>query len=396
MHNRSVLSCIVLALVCSAVRAPQIAAAGATSPQFAFWYEPWRSDTWHKLQPANTIIGIPPEAVADIHAHGGRAIRYVTFYQSTLGSDFLHDRADLERVGFHDARGYAPSVFGGKDNYVLCSNSSELARRVLLFLDETIARDQYDGLFIDNGYPGPAANEICDAKHEHRVPGKAGGAAYVSLLEELKERVKRKNPAFLVITNAGDPQAADALRDDNTSLSDVSDYVLWESYCYTSLTGSAHDQWSSCIAASGLFAAGAHARKLIVLSYPRNDREAIFSFAVAQVFGFSYAANLGEIDSNSGREGGHFGILLRDLPLNLGPATSSMLRDARSGVLRRSFRNGEVIINPASRVFLLKTAISGVLYSGDRHFAVKRNEKFIMAPQAAIIIVSNKRNPQPA
>lgn len=388
MHKRFVLTCVVLLSIGSGVSTPRIPKQSAAPAQFAFWYEPWRSGTWQKLQPANTIIGVPPEAVAEIHAHGGRAIRYVTFYQATLGSDFLHDTADLERVGFHDAKGYAASVFGGKDNYVLCSNSSEVARRALWFVEETIAHDRYDGVFIDNGYPGAAANEICDAKHEHRMPGKTGGAAYISLLDELNKTVKRTNPEFLVIINPGDPQVADALRSEGISLWDVSDYVLWESYCYTSLTGASHDQWSSCIAASEPVAAGPHAKKIIVLSYPRNNQEAVFSFAVAQAFGFPYAANLGETDSNSGREGGHFGIFLADLPLNLGRSTSSTLRDPRSGVLRRSFKKGEIIINPVSRKFSFKTTISGSLYAGNGHFAIKRKEKFVIAPQSAIVIVS--------
>lgn len=388
LPRRFAVASLVLMSIGSAVTEPSTPKPSAASPQFAFWYERWQSDTWQKLQPANTIIGVPPEAVGEIHAHGGRAVRYATFYQATLGSDFLHDRADLERVGFHDARGYAPSAFGGKDNYVLCSNSSELERRALLFLDETIARDQYDGLFIDNGYPPPAADETCDAQHEHRGPGKAGGAAYVSLIDSLTKRAKRESPEFLVITNAGDPQAASALHDSNTTLSYVSDYILWESYCYTSLTGIAHDQWDSCVAASGSVAAGPQGRKVIALSYPRNEREAVFSFAVARAFEFFYAANLGEIDSNSGREGGHFGIFVRELPLSLGPPISGMLRDPQSGILRRSFRNGEIVINPVSRQLSIKAAISGVLYSGDRRSAVKRNQRFSVDSRSAIVIVS--------
>ena len=367
---------------------PARAAADAppNSPQFAFWYETWRSDSWAKLQPANVIIGVPPEAVADIHAHGGRALRYVTFYQSTLGTAFLHDRADLANVGFHTPAGFLPSAFGRKDNYVLCSNSTELHRRVLAYVDETVGQDGYDGLFIDNAYLPPARDEACDAKHAHLTAGTKGGPAYIDLLTEVRAAVKQRKPAAILFLNPGNPRDADKLTSDKNSLWDVSDYVLWESYAYSSLLGGAHDRREATIAQSMAIATSSHANKVVALAYPRTFPEALFSFAVARAFGFDYAANLGETDFQREHEGGHFGIFLQDLPSMIGPPESPLHPDNDLRVLQRRFRNGVIVVNMGAAPWSLKAPRSAVLYSPAGRSEIRAGKKVAVAPDTAVVL----------
>jgi hypothetical protein len=367
---------------------PARAAAGApaNSPQFAFWYEPWRSDSWAKLQPANVIIGVPPEAVADIHAQGGRALRYATFYQSTLGTAFLHDRADLANVGFHTPAGFLPSAFGGKDNYVLCSNSTELHRRVLAYVEKTVGQDGYDGLFIDNAYLPPARDEACDAKHAHRTPGSKGGPAYIDLLAEVRAAVKKRNAAAILFVNSGNPRDADNLTSGKNSLWDMSDYVLWESYAYSSLLGGAHDRRHNTIVESMTVASSSHANKVVALAYPRTFPEALFSFAVARAFGFPYAANLGERDYQREHEGGHFGIFLQDLPSMIGPPESPLRRDNDLRVLQRRFHNGVIVVNTGAESWSLKAPQSAVLYSPAGRSEIRAGAKVAVAPATAVVL----------
>ena len=335
---------------------------GAATPQFAFWYEDWHENTWDKLQPANAIVGVPPKAVADIHAHGGRALVYVTFYQAVVGREFLHDSADLEIVGFHAPNGFLPSAFGGKDNYVLCSNSAELRRRILAYIDRTIGAEGYDGLFVDNSYLDPAAGLVCDAKHGHVAPGSKGGAAYIDLMSEVYAAVKKRNPAAIILSNPGNPRWAGQLQKADKTLWEVSDFVLWESYGFTSLVGNGHDRWQATIAQSKDISSTPHAQKLLALAYPRDAKEALYSFVMARIFGFGFAANLGESAYQSNREGGHFGLFLRDLPVALGDPTSAPQEPA-PGVMTRRFSQGEADVNTGSQPWSFKASRNSVLYS---------------------------------
>ncbi len=366
---------------------PFIGSGGAETPQFAFWYEEWQGNTWDKLQPANVIIGVSPKAVADIHAHGGRALPYVTFYQGVLGREFVHDRADLERVGFHTDDGFLPSAFGGKDNYVLCSNSAELRRRILAYVDRTIGAEGYDGLFVDNSYLPPAAQLVCDAKHEHVAPGSKGGPAYIDLLSEVYAAVKKRNPAAIMVTNPGNPRLADQLHTGNKTLWDVSDFVLWESYGYSSLLGKGHDRWPSTIAESKNVAASPHAPKVVALAYPRDAKEALYSFVMARTFGFAFAANLGESDYQGGREGGHFGIFLRDLPVALGVPEPAADQQRSPGVLTRRFSQGEVVANTGSESWSFKVSRNSVLYSPAGRSEVKAGNQVTVSPGTAVALL---------
>jgi hypothetical protein len=357
------------------------------APQFAFWYEDWHENTWEKLQPANVIIGVPPKAVADIHAHGGRALPYVTFYQAVLGRAFVHDRADLEQVGFHAPQGFLPSAFGGQDNYVLCSNSAELRRRILAYVDRAIGEEKYDGLFIDNSYLAPATDLVCDARHAHVTPGSKGGPAYIDLISEVYAAVKKRNPAAIIVTNPGNPRGADQLRAGNRTLWDVSDYVLWESYGYSSLLGNGHDRWQATIAQSKDVSSSPHAQKLLALAYPRDAKEALYSFVIARMFGFTFAANLGESDYQGVREGGHFGIFLRDLPLALGVPESAADQRGTPGILTRRFSRGEVAANTGSEMWSIKVSGNCVLYSPAGRSEVNAGKQVTVSPGTAVALL---------
>lgn len=365
---------------------PAPASGSAETPQFAFWYEDWQSNTWDKLQPANVIIGVPPKAVADIHAHGGRALAYVTFYQAVLGREFIHDAADLEVVGFHIASGFLPSAFGGKDNYVLCSNSALLRQRILAYLDRTLGAEGYDGLFVDNSYIAPAAGLVCDAKHQHVTPGSKGGPAYIDLMSEVYAAVKKRNRAAIVITNPGNPRWADQLQAANKTLWDVSDFVLWESYGYSSQLGKEHDRWQATIAQSKNVSSSPHGQKLLALAYPRDPKEALYSFAIAQTFGFRFAANLGESDYQGTRDGGHFGIFLNDLPVALGVPVS-VSQQPVANVMTRQFSQGEIAVNTGSAPWSFKVSRNSVLYSPTGQSEVATGREVTVSPGTAVALM---------
>jgi hypothetical protein len=378
---------LLLTLVSPAVGPQPVAATGSPeAPRFAFWYEDWQSNTWDKLQPANVIIGVPPKAVAEIHAHGGRALAYVTFYQAVLGREFIHDRADLEVVGFHIASGFLPSAFGGKDNYVLCSNSAVLRQRILAYLDRTLGAEGYDGLFVDNSYIAPAAGLVCDAKHQHVTPSSKGGPAYIDLMSEVYAAVKKRNRAAIIITNPGNPRWADQLQAGNKSLWDVSDFVLWESYGYSSQLGKEHDRWQATIAQSKDLSSLSHGQKLLALAYPRDPKEALYSFAIAQTFGFRFAANLGESDYQGTRDGGHFGIFLHDLPVALG-APVSVSRQPVAGVMTRQFSQGEVAVNTGSAAWSFKALRNSVLYSPAGNSELTAGREVMVSPGTAVALL---------
>ena len=357
-------------------------AAENQAPQFAFWYEDWKADTWQRLQPANVLVGVPPNAVADIHSHGGKALAYVTFYQSPFGRDFLKDESDLQNVGFYSDGSFLKSVFGA-DRYVLCSNSAELRRRILAYLDVVLNSQHYDGLFVDNTYLAPATKLVCSAKHAHVGSGETGAAAYIDLLQAVYAQVKKRNPQAIVMTNPGNPAYADQLRNGNKTLWDFSDYVLWESFDYTSHSGSAHDAFTSALKQSS--SVGSHSAKIVALAYPRSPEEALSSFAFARALGYRYAANIGERQKESpDASGGHFGIFLAGLPTDLGEPLSAP--SERNGLLFREFSGGEVAVNSSSAVQRFPVSKSGTLRLGSATRSVKTGEKVEVQPSQSAIV----------
>jgi hypothetical protein len=358
-------------------------AAPLTSTSFAFWYESWGKDTWDRLQPASVVIGVPSEAVADIHSHAGKALNYVTFYQARFGSFFLKDKNDLDNVCFHTPNGCLPSAFGGKDNYVLCSNSSAVQKRALSYVTKTINEQKFDGLFIDNTYLSPATKLVCDANHPHIHPEENGGAAYIDLLKTVFDSVKLTNPAALVIANPGDPSAF-AERSHGMTLWDVSDYVLWESYLYTSIVGPDHVKMDA-IARSYELSRTAGSR-IIALSYPMNAAEAFYSYALASAFGFKYAANLGVNQQVKPVNGGHFGLFAPSLPKLIGGPIDASPMDT-SPILIRHYSNGIVIANTGNADFHTVAEITGVLHTRSRRKDVRRGERLTVPKgQAAILM----------
>lgn len=354
--------------------------------QIAFWYEPWTRQTWSALQPANIFLGVPPQAVAEIHAHGGKALPYVTFYQAQFGNQFLTNAADLSNTGFHTSAGYLPSAFGGKDNYVLCPNSASMHSRALAYVSQALASVQFDGLFIDNTFMPPASSLVCDAKHPHVDPGENGGDAYIDLLKDIYALAKKIKPGALIITNPGNPNSFN-FQSHGASLWDISDYVLWESYGYASKIGAAHDRWKQTIDESFEFVNSPRNAKILVLSYPKTQTEALYSYAVAKTFGFEYAANLGVSEQGKEATGGHYGTFISELPQLSGKPMNS-LSTTRNTVLTRDYVNGSSFLNLSATPFRIAAPRNGVLYTEAGMSPVKKGKPISLGPgKAAVFII---------
>jgi hypothetical protein len=357
---------------------------------FSFWYEPWQTGvTINKLQDANIIIGVPPAALSEIHQAGKRGLQYVTYYQTGFKTAFLKDGDDLSNVGFNAGSGFEKSAFGGKDNYVLCPNSVELKARVLRYLDGSM-KEGVDGYFIDNSFIDPSAHEVCVAPHSHIQSGAQGGRAYVALLSAVREKMKQQNPSAILITNPGSPVWSDKIDDGTPSLWDVSDYVLWESYGYTSHSGPRHDRWKQTLEQSFVYAAAPNkARKVLALSYPQTISEARFAYAVAKIFGFTWTANLGEKQQGKNEDGGHFGVFLNQFPFELGDPVSS-LPDKSSRLLHRTFSRGEVFVNTGMESERIPIAKGATIYAGDSA-PEKGASAQLTLPSMTAVFVLNQR-----
>ena len=360
---------------------------------FAFWYEDWKPDTWEKLQPASVLIGVPANAVAEIHGKGGKAVNYVSFYQARFGTVFLRNADDLATVGFHTSQGYLPSAFGGEHNYVLCSNSEKLRERALTYVDQAMRATKFDGFFVDNAYQPPATTLVCDAKHAHVAPGENGGSAYVDLLSAIHLAVKRAEPSAVVIVNVGNP-ARSILQSNGHTLWDFSDYLLWESYGYASAVGAAHDRWKQTIEASFDVANSASAKKVLALSYPQTSAEALYSYAVASAFGFEYAANLGVSEQRKEGAGGHYGIFASKLPHLIGSPTNPPPA-AGASVLKRTYRNGTCAVNLGQSNYPIVAKHSGTLYLENGSSVLQKGRRYSLpAGKSSILIYRGPVRPK--
>jgi hypothetical protein len=353
---------------------------------FAFWYEDWKPGTTiNKLQAANIIVGVQPGALPEIHKSGRRALQYITYYQARFDTAFLKGADDLPNVGFQLNGEFVKSRFGGANNYVLCPNSVELKNRVLRFLD-TSMQQGYDGYFLDNTYLDPAAHGICSARHQHINPGVTGGSSYVSLVAAVREKLKTSNPSALLILNPGNPASLASIAPDAKPLWDLPDYVLWESFGYSSLRGPHHDDWKHTLSiAYGLNPD--QRSKIIALSFPENVAEARFSFAVARIFGLKWTANLGEKQQGKNDDGGHFGAFLNDLPTGLGEPLGA-LPDKSSLLLHRTFQYGEVFANTGSSRQAIALPRFGRVYVGDQLEGTTASRKLILEPMTAAFVVN--------
>lgn len=359
-------------------------------PKFAFWYEPWDERTWDKISPANVAVGVPASAVHEIHSEGGRALNYVTFYQSNPKTAFLYDLDDLKNVGFHHDGSYLPSVFGGKDNFTLCPNSVELRRRALAYVRTTLGGSSghdpnaFDGLFIDNAIQPPASSLVCDAHHPHESPGKNGAAAYVSLLKDVYAQAKATNPCSIVIVNPGSPKAADAITDGEHSLWDYADYILWESFGHSSELGEKHDRWEVTFVQAFELKPSIDAGRILVLSYPRTQAEALFAYGAAKIFGFTFAANVGERAPDE--PGGHFGTFRSGLPDLQGRPLDPRPKKSTK-ILERHYRNGMVVLNRSRAGFRFSASGNGVFFSEEGNVPVKKGQRLEVGPGKACVFV---------
>jgi len=228
---------------------------------------------------------------------------------------------------------------------------------------------------------------VCDAKHPHEHPGMNGGSAYVELMKKVYAEVKAAKPTAVIISNAGSPSATDRLASGKTSLWDVADYVLWESYGYSSLPGDEHDRWPQTIKESYRVAGGPHAAKVLALAYPRSYPEALFSFAVARAFGFEYTANLGESQrAVADASGGHFGIFLPQLP-NLTGKPVDAVPNASDPVLKRSYSDGTVVANTGTAPYSFKLPHSGTLYTSQGTAKVLAGKSVTVPAAQAVVLV---------
>jgi len=377
---------VLFAAKSAAIDASQSHPSASSQTIFGFWYDPWQPGTLAKLGPANVIIGAPPSAVSEIRNTGARALQYVTYYQSTLQHPFLKDLPDLAKVGFQVNGQFEKSAFGGKDNYVLCPNSVELRSRVMSYVDATLQQG-FGGYFVDNTFGDPAAHQVCSAAHPHVKQGVIGGRAFLDLLQAVRDKLNQKDPGALIIANVGNPNWAAQLAPGAPSLWDLSDFLLWESYGYSSIRGPDHDRWKRTIDESFTYAAQPDkAAKILVLSYPENLAEARFSFAIARIFGFRFTANLGDSQQNGKENGGTFGSFLSGIPFDLGEPLGQ-LPNKSDVLLHRSFQNGEVFANTGTVPVTVSIAKGSTTYLADRAVTPSGLTKLDLQPMTAAIVL---------
>jgi hypothetical protein len=371
---------------------PANPAAGGGHPKFAFWYEPWKERaTFEKLGAPGIVIGVAPSDVRSIQQMGGRALRYVTFYQSKLSQPFLKDESDLPNVGLWNGQEFLTSNFG-KDRYVLCPNSEVVHRRAMAFLDETMLDNHFDGLFVDNTYPPPAANTYCGSLvHTHLLPGARSDDAWLELLSQVRQKVKAISPTAILITNPGSTDWADQLGTGKFgNLWELSDYVLWESFGYSSYRGQKHDWWQRSIATSFKLPE-VKRRKILALSYPLDLSEAEYSFTIARIFGFEWTANLGESEVGTNKENGHFGTFLAKLPFDLGIPAATIQGTPVSELISRRFEHGAAIANISDLPIRLEIPANVRLYVGDRvSNTISKSEVTLLPRTAAIYVYLSK------
>jgi hypothetical protein len=355
---------------------------------FAFWYESWDPKTTPTdLAPADVSIGVIEPEIPLAHAAGKLVLQYQTYYQAIPDSLLLNSMDDLANVGFQINRNFVMTIFGFPTNsYVLCPSSKLVHERVQKYVQLAFAAG-YDGLFIDNTFFDPPAHAICDSLHEHVGPAMEGGRAYLQLLSEVRQTVKAHSPDAILMTNPGDPNWADRIASGKPTLWDLSDYVLWESYGYTSFRTAGHDVWNTDIPKSHRFASAfpEKATKVVALSYVLNVHEARYAFAVARFFGFNWTANIGRNQQQTDVSDGHFGAFLVSIPFQLGQPLGALPPLAK--VLHRAFEHGEVFINIDTVAHTI-TASSGTIYLAGTTIQAATPTSLDLQPRDAAVLIS--------
>ncbi len=349
--------------------------------RFAFWYEDWvPGNTLSALAGAQLIIGTATSTVPAIHAANARALAYETYYQSSVPGTFISSTSDISSVAFQGNDGWLTSVLD-PGWLVLCANSVNLHQRVLAQLN-TLLGNGYDGVFVDNTISPPASGAVCSAPHAHVNPDQRGDDAYLALLAEVRSAFSQRVPSGLLITNPGSPMWADQLGTGPPTLWDLSDFVLWESYGYTSYTDQRHDDLQNTIQYSRTYAADpVKASKLIALSYPQSSREALLSFAIARMFGFRWTANLG-VDGSAG----HFGEFTSSMPFSVGEPEGVLY--VGNGLLARGFSNGIAYANISASALTVTVPQAGNLVMDTGATTIAANFSLTLPSHAAAVVLT--------
>jgi hypothetical protein len=350
---------------------------GTATPTFAFWYSPWDPTvTPAAIKPADVVIGIDASKVATAHALGKRVMQYQTYYQSQPNSPLLSSTADLANVGFEINHQFVINIFGfPADSYVLCPNSVLLHQRVQQYVQQSLTSG-YDGLFVDNTFFDPPAHLVCDGTHAHLDPSAEGGRAYLTLMSEVRQMIKARNPKAILMTNPGNPFWLDHIATGSPTLWDLSDYVLWEGWGYTA--EAQHDRWADYIPATNemITAHPERIQQLVMLSYVKSVTEARFAFAAARFFGFNWTGNI----NNS------FGNYLNSIPFGLGEPVEPL--PPQDPILHRRFEHGEVFVNMSASPQSV-TVPAGALYLGETNQTLSAPTVIDLQPRIAAIVLVN-------
>jgi hypothetical protein len=383
-------------LDCQSSQCISLPAVVQTRHKFQFWYEIWDpSTTPGKLAWADVVIGLngiaPPTAVAS--AGSPQMLVYVTYYQDTyedvggVSQTFMKTAADVPLLALERDGVVQTSAFtqGNPGWYVLCDNSTELRSRVFAHL-AVVTKAGYGGLFVDNAAQVP---QTCtSASHQHLNPGQRSDDAYLTLLDDVQAQLKQLAVAPLLIANAGDPTVADQTgTGSNMGLMwTIPDFVLWEGYGYydsddPDAAGTSHDQIAATVQKSLIYGADANkAAKVLALSYPETQQEALLSFAMARIFGFAWTANLGDSQTE-----GHWGLFAASMPWSVGNPQGNLY--VQGGLLARLFTNGVAYANTGATAVTVNMPQAGQLVTVAGQSSVSQGSSLSLDPHAAAVLL---------
>lgn len=384
-------------LDCQSSQCISLPVVAQTSHKFQFWYEQWDpSTTPRKLAWADVVIGLngiaPPVAVAS--AGTPQTLVYVTYYQDTyqdeggVAQTFMKTAADVPLLALERGGVVQTSDFtqGNPGWDVLCDNSTELRNRVFAHL-AAITKAGYGGLFVDNAAQVPQA--CTSTSHQHLNPGQRSDDAYLTLLGDVQAQLKQLATAPLLIANAGDPTVADQTGTGSNmgAMWTIPDFVLWEGYGYydsddPDATGTSHDQIAATLQKSLVYGADASkAAKVLALSYPQTQQEALLSFAMARIFGFAWTANVGDEQTS-----GQWGLFAASMPWSVGNPQGNLY--LQGGLLARRFTNGVIYANTGATAVTVNIPQAGQLVTAASQSSVSQGLSLSLDPHAAVVLLS--------
>ena len=329
------------------------------------------------MQGADVVIG----ALGGATAAEPRFLAYVTYYQDHLGGQFINTADEVPLLALQKDGVVQATAFTDEDPGwdVLCDNSVELRRKALDQLARLVNQG-YVGLFVDN-----AADKrlTCTATHPHLHPLERSDDSYLVLLGDSRQKLKELLATPLLIANAGNITVADSLGAGANSgaMWTIADFVLWESYGYASYEDSRHDQLDATVAKSMVYATDTNkAAKVLVLSYPQTQQEALLSFALARIFGFAWTANLGD----SGRVG-HWGAFAPSMPWAMGSPQGNLY--VQGSLLARQFSNGIAYANTGNNAVDINIPQCGTLVSAAGGSPAIPNTTLSLEPHSALVLL---------